>query len=847
MKPYLAGMWAWMAVAAPLLAQKEQPFDFNQAESPRLPAPAWVKVIDQGDRDAKLKGYRTPEGVQLAIAADHPLVANPVGMTFGDDGSLYVIEWTPDGETKETTETITYKDGRKRDLPVLKKSVKDVVKRLRDTNGDGVFDEAKVVLEDELPASILLHDGWIYLSGRGTVRRYRQSQKDGPYDVKEVIAQGFSSLANQQVSGLALGNDGWLYISSGDQDNYAEGSDGSKATVLRTGAIFRCRPDGSKLEVYAIGFRNPYREVAFDLGFQMFAIDNDSPDPGKFRGCRLMQVPEGGDFGWRRFPSGPADPYRAAVWGERPGKLTPMLKTGAGAPAGLLIYEENAFPESFRGLLYYPDVLRQSVRAYQVRPMGSTYEATHEFEFLKSDDPLFRPCQMVAGPDGAMYVCDWRGNPAQPSQQPDGKQGRIYRLSWAGTKEQPALAPRGLDAWSSIASSSVDELRERMGAEPRGDRLRAQRELARRGGDEIRTKLVGDLENSELNTTRRVAALGALNSLWNRDVKLACLRIVEGAGSPDLRRLAAEALALNATAGDIEVHAALLRSLADQNLAARRAIALAMGQIANPDAADALTSAFKFNRDNDPFLADGYLRAIERLGKPGIDKLIELALSGDAKDFDRVIDAFRALRTKAAADAIPELLKYPHLTMPQRTQLLETYRHFLTEPPVALTPVADYLLARGDEPPLVKMTGLQTLALGDQLKGERLEELATALLDESNSEVRQPVIELLRLGQVKRAAHKLASKLPADAILILRALHELGDATTAAEVLKVAASAKETPAVRIEALRTLAKLDRLQGAELAKTFLADRILAESWQRLAERDPELAKLLVETKK
>src|SRR5262249_48449560 len=160
-------------------------------------------------------------------------------------------------EGREVVETFMYKDGSKRDVVTVRKRVKDVVKTLRDTQGKGVFDEAKVVLEDEFPSSILLHDGWLYLSGRGSVRRYRQRQPGGDYDVKEVIARGFCGFWRQQVSGLSIGNDGWLYITSGDADNHVEGSDGSRATVLRSGGVFRCRPDGSKLHAYAIGFRNP--------------------------------------------------------------------------------------------------------------------------------------------------------------------------------------------------------------------------------------------------------------------------------------------------------------------------------------------------------------------------------------------------------------------------------------------------------------------------------------------------------------------------------------------------------------------------------------------------------------
>ena len=48
-----------------------------------------------------------------------------------------------------------------------------------------------------------------------------------------------------------------------------------------------------------------------------------------------------------------------------------MLKTGRGAPAGLLIYNDTRFPEPYRGLLIYPDVFRKVIRAYKVAPKGA--------------------------------------------------------------------------------------------------------------------------------------------------------------------------------------------------------------------------------------------------------------------------------------------------------------------------------------------------------------------------------------------------------------------------------------------------------------------------------------------
>src|SRR5262249_16901494 len=160
-----------------------------------------------------------------------------------------------------------------------------------------------------------------------------------------------------------------------------------------------------------------------------------------------MHIAEGNDFGWRlRIGARCCQPdfARGAVYGELPGKVPPMLKTGRGSPAGLLIYNDTRFPENYRGLLLYPDVFRKLIRAYKVEPKGATFEVTEEFEFLSASDDLFRPCQMVAGPDGAIYVVDWRTNSGGAGQLwGDGQHGRIYRITWAGTKDEPALAPRG--------------------------------------------------------------------------------------------------------------------------------------------------------------------------------------------------------------------------------------------------------------------------------------------------------------------------------------------------------------------------------------------------------------------
>lgn len=837
-----------------LLVPPPPPAEFAQPQSPPRPEPFPVNLVDQGKFDPKLKGYYLPEGFRMEVVIAEPDTINPVGMTFHPDGSLFVMEWRPDPVTGdkwfEVKETFRYQDGTTRQVATMKKFTTDLVKHFPYNSTTGKFGPPKVIIAEELPSSILWHDGWLYVTGRGTVRRWRQGVQVGiggpgterpanpndPWSIRETVAQGFCGFHHHQVSGVTIGNDGLLYITSGDDDNFVEGSDGSRATVLRTGAVFRCRLDGSKMETFSLGYRNPYRDLAYDDKFNWFHVDNDNEDGSRFMGCRVMHVAEGVDFGWRLQIGARCcrpDLTRASIAGELPGRVSPMLKTGRGSPAGLLVYNDTRLPEHYRGLLYYPDVFRKLVRAYKVKPDGSTFQIGHELEFMKSDDPLFRPCQMVTGPDGAIYVCDWRTNSGGAGKlSGDGEHGRIYRITWAGTKDSPALPRRGMDSWAKIQRLTDAELVKALGAPDLTDRVEARKELVKRG-PKAAELVFKRFVSGALNGDARLVALGVLRAHWTPQAE-DLFRLLLNDESPDVRRLAAEGLGYHAKPKDQRVFEALLKSLADPDAAVRRAGAMAIGRLGTDGAADSLIAAWRNDAEADPYLKDGYARGLEALGKPGIDAILTLATSGD-KEKDLAVELFTGLRTKPAADALPEMLTNPHVNAAQREALVRSFANYQTDPPISLEPLADFLTRRPDESPAVMIAAAEVFSVSGGPNAPKAAKIVLGLLAHTNPDVRLAAVKGIEDARLASAAPKLIELLTdkdrpaAERVAVVKALRVLAD-KRAVNPIQALLAAAEPATLKTEALRALAALNP-DAARTAAQKLLDQpdptLLAEA--------------------
>ncbi len=523
------------------------------------------------------------------------------------------------------------------------------------------------------------------------------------------------------------------------------------------------------------------------------------------------------------------------------GKLPPMVKMGRGAPGGLLMYNDAGLPAWFRDHLWVADPARHRVRAYVTRPAESTFAVRHEFDLLTSDDPLFRPGQMAAGPDGAVYV--WGG---------DGAHGRIYRLTWAGGAvpvtgdEVPAIARRGMDSWAKVAAGTDAELLKALAAESLSDRRVAWTELSRRG-EKNRAGVLEVFNTATAGFDARAAALTVLGTMWNDDVRKAVLEVFDETDG-DLKRLATAALARHALAADEDVIAVLIKMLGDHDPALQRAAALALAKLYPPGIAEQIVINVKTDRGTDPFLTDGYLRALERLGKPGVAAILDLARSGNQPDRDRAVALFTAGRSKEMFAELPGFLLDPHLNHEHRAALLASATNYQFDPPAKMDDLFKAFL-KIQSPSAEELAAIVTsLAETDSLTGEATAPVVEAALTSDAVETRLAAVaavERAKLGDLAPALLKALGDKARDAperVAVLRALRNL-NRPGLGEAVQAFFKSKPPAALQAEALRTLAVVDPTAVVALATDALetADAALQAEAVRLLGATPAGAKL------
>jgi putative membrane-bound dehydrogenase-like protein len=429
---------------------------------------------------------RAPADFEVTLFAGPPKVAYPVAVATAPTGEVFVAV------DEQGSLGRTAGGGR--------------VLRCVDKDGDGKVDEVKVFARMEHPRGLIHENGSVWVMHPPVLSVFRDDDGDGVADREEVLVTGLTTElistrgGDHTTNGIRLGLDGWIYIADGDYGiRKAVGKDGT-ALSLRGGGILRVRPDGTELEVFATGLRNPF-DLGMDPALNLFTRDNNNDGGGwDIRVSHLIQTAH---YGYTQ------------LYANFPDEIMPTLgEFGAGSGTGVKFIEDSRWPAPYQGALLTGDWGRNEVYRCELRPHGPTFDLRQD-GFLRFP----RPTGMDLDANGHLYVASWRGGEASVFVGPN--VGFVARVSPRGLKPEPFADPKQAD---------LDTLVRTL-AGPNGvARLHSQREILRRGRSPDTTRaLVRLASDGAAPLGGRVAALFALKQLDGVDSHPTLLRLAEDA------------------------------------------------------------------------------------------------------------------------------------------------------------------------------------------------------------------------------------------------------------------------------------------------------------------------------
>lgn len=198
--------------------------------------------------------------------------------------------------------------------------------------------------------------GLLYTSRLGGVDRLVDADGDGLFEGREKVLDGLP-VGRHSTDDVEFGPDGKLYVGTGSVDDMGE----SGQSPAHQAAILRVNPDGSGLELYASGLRNPYG-LAFDAGGQLWATDNGGDVP-EGQPDELNRIEQGGDYGW----PGCFGIGQESVPGACEATIPPVVTLATHSSSdGLAVYTDRRFPAAYHGAIF----IAQWGSAFPDKPAG---------------------------------------------------------------------------------------------------------------------------------------------------------------------------------------------------------------------------------------------------------------------------------------------------------------------------------------------------------------------------------------------------------------------------------------------------------------------------------------------
>lgn len=506
-----------------------------------------------------------PTGFVVERVAGSPLIEHPMMACFDERGRLFVTEAA----------------GVNMGADDLLKNRPNSIRVLEDTNGDGIFDKSTVFADKmTMPMGACWHDGSLYVASPPSIWKLEDTDGDGVADKRTELVTKFGFNGNgADIHGPFLGPDGWLYWTDGRHGHEIHTKNGAllKGEAAR---IFRCRPDGSGIEVVCGGGMDNPVEIAFTEEGEPLVTANIFESRPR-RVDTIFYAIEGGVFPY-------ADVVREF---KRAGDLLPAVsELGWVAVSGLMRYRDTTLSPQFTNNLFSAQFNTHRIQRHVVSRQGASFNIAKE-DFLTSTSTDFHPTDVLEDADGSLLVIDtggWFriGCPTSQIAKPEIK-GGIYRIRRKGAAS--IADSRGLlIKWNQLDARQLINLLDDPRFAVRDRAIEQSAKLGPKAIDALREALSS---NTSLNL--RQNAVWVLSRFQSDEAATALLPALQDSAM-SVRLAAAHVAGLNRNAAASK-H--LIAMLGDDSPAARRNAATALGRLGRSEAVPALLVRLRSSRD----------------------------------------------------------------------------------------------------------------------------------------------------------------------------------------------------------------------------------------------------------
>lgn len=620
--------------------------------------------------ELSVDSIRHPQPLQLSLWADSTQLANPVAFTMDHSGQMFICEtfrqnqgvednrshmdWLDDDLAAQSLEDrlAYFKKHLGEDIQKYEEQ-EDRVTRLVDSDGDGKADQYGVFADgfnDVLTgtgAGVLAYGGDVFYTCIPDVWKLSDENQDGVAEKRTSLHYGYGvrvAFRGHDLHGLVVGPDGRMYFSIGDRGYNIQTKEGKHLHDPASGAVFRCEMDGSNLEVFATGLRNP-QELAFDDWGNLFTGDNNSDGGDE---ARLVHIIEGGETGWRmhyQYLSDRGPWNREKLWHpQHEGQaayLLPPICNFADGPSGFVAYPGTGLGNKYKGTFFLcdfrGDAAISGIRSFQFQPQGASFEMVNPERFLwnvLATDADF-------GPDGAMYLTDWVEGWSGINR------GRVIRVTHPQATHSKQSQRVATLLKKDFSEEKVGAIAARLGNPDRRVRSKAQFEIASRGAIWQFAKVIKDDKRplARLHSLWGLGQIARMNGNGKKKAR-AANQIVPLTLDADanLRQAAIQILGDLGVANAIP---AIVKSLEDVHPRVRATAGIAIGKFPEANATELLVRLLVKNDDADPVLRHAGVMGL--IGTCTEDELFALKNHDQASVRRAVVLALRRLESSKLA------------------------------------------------------------------------------------------------------------------------------------------------------------------------------------------------------